>query len=76
MVRFRAWLTSVICVLSLALAGLTVAVPDWIEEIFEASPDAGSGGAEAGLALVFLAVAIGSGVAAVLDWRRVLRARP
>ena len=45
-------------VLAIVCAGLTVAAliwPTWIESLFEASPDNGSGSAERLLALVWLA---------------------
>jgi hypothetical protein len=74
MSRFRAWLTTVMSLTSLALAGLTAVAPDWIEAVFHLSPDAGSGSVEVGSALAFLVAAVVSGLAAVFCWRQALRA--
>ena len=52
------------------LAVLTWFVPDWIERIFDASPDAGSAEAEWGVVVIFAAAALMAGWAARREWRR------
>jgi len=61
---------AVVCVV------LTVAAliwPTWIESLFEASPDNGSGSAERGFALVWLAGAVLFGWLARRQWVRLDR---
>lgn len=58
---------SIACAL---LAVLTWFVPDWIERIFDASPDGGSGEAEWGIVFIFAAAALMAGWAARREWRR------
>ncbi|MBS0455043.1 MAG: ABC transporter permease [Proteobacteria bacterium] len=52
------------------LAVLTAFVPDWIEHIFDASPDGGSGEAEWGIVVIFAAAALMAGWAARREWNR------
>ncbi|MBS0341503.1 MAG: ABC transporter permease [Proteobacteria bacterium] len=52
------------------LAVLTGFVPDWIERIFDASPDGGSGEAEWGIVIIFAAAALMAGWAARREWSR------
>ena len=66
LVKFEAAL-SVVCAL---LAVLTWFIPDWIERIFEASPDGGNGETEWGIVLIFAAAALMAGWAARREWRR------
>ena len=66
LVKFEAAL-SAICAL---LAVLTWFIPDWIERIFEASPDGGSGETEWGIVIIFAAAALMAGWAARREWRR------
>jgi len=65
-VRVEALLTAV----SAALFGLTLAVPDWIEEVFEVAPDAGSGETEWLLVAALLAVTVGLAALTLVEWLR------
>lgn len=53
-----------------ALALLTALVPQWIEAVFEADLDAGSGAAEWWIVLAAAVAAVGCGVSAGRGWRR------
>ena len=44
-VRKRFWIEAALAVAGLALAVLTMAWPEWIEEIFGIEPDGGNGAA-------------------------------
>ncbi len=63
---------SIACAL---LAVLTWFVPDWIERIFDASPDGGSGEAEWGIVVIFAAAALMAAWAARREWRRWIEQR-
>ena len=72
--RARFWMQVTLGILFAGLFVVTVAVPDWIEEVFGVEPDGGSG------ALEWVVVA-GCGVAAIaslglagMEWRRAGRA--
>ena len=75
MARIRAWVVTALAVISLVLSVFTLVVPNWIERFFEAEPDAGSGAAEAGVALAFLAVTVVAAIGALLAWRSAGRGR-
>jgi hypothetical protein len=67
--RARFWLASVLIISTLSLAEFTLVSPSWIEGVFGAHPDGGSGALEWALAaLPFLAV-VGL-VLARSEWRR------
>ncbi len=72
--RVRFWVETVVGVAALALDGLTIAVPDWIERAGGASPDAGSGAAEWAVAAGLLALAALSGLLARAELMRGRRA--
>jgi hypothetical protein len=52
---------------------ITLMAPDWIERVFDAAPDQGSGEAEWGIAAVLGSVAIVCSVLAHMEWRRARR---
>ena len=58
-----------------ALAGLTIAWPEWIEGLLGVEPDAGSGAAEWGIVIVLLLLTLAFGVMARRDMRRAASSR-
>jgi hypothetical protein len=68
--RTRFWVESGLAILAAVLAVVTAVVPDWIEVLTGASPDAGGGEAEWLLALVPAALALGLALAVRREWRR------
>ncbi|WP_426594192.1 hypothetical protein ACPPVS_01470 [Cellulomonas sp. McL0617] len=68
--RAMAWVASALSVVAAGLALLSLARPEWIEALFEASPDAGSGQAEWMVTLVLAAIAVVLAIAARVEWRR------
>ena len=60
----------VLALLSLTLGVFSLFNPQWIENLFETSPDAGSGSAEWSLALAFGIAAVVFAVVARFEWRR------
>ena len=72
--RSRFWFEAIAGVVCAAAFLLTLAWPEWIEEVLRVDPDGGSGAVEwllvAGLAIVALAAS----VAARTEWRRARRA--
>jgi hypothetical protein len=72
----RRWFSGVLAVVSAVLLVLTLSWPDWIEEVFGVSPDAGDGSAEAFLVVGVAAVAVVSSVDAVRLWWRLRRPDP
>jgi hypothetical protein len=69
-VRLRLWCGTAATVLCAALLVLTLAVPQWIEVLFGADPDAGSGETEWGIVLALAAVTAISAGFTVRTWRR------
>ncbi|MGD9528667.1 MAG: ABC transporter permease [Dehalococcoidia bacterium] len=78
MVRLRAWLETILAILSVvALAAATLINPRWFEALFEASPDAGSGEFEWFIAIGLAIAMLCFGALARRDFRRLRdRARP
>jgi hypothetical protein len=86
---FRAWFTRgvagrrrrrfgvevMLALLSAALFTLTLFRRDWIEVVFGADPDRGSGALELVVTAALLAVALTAGWLARGEWRRALTAR-
>jgi hypothetical protein len=66
--RYRIELT--LAALSAFLLALTLAVPEWIEELTGLEPDAGSGALELGIALAFLAATLAFAALARAERRR------
>ena len=52
------------------LAIVTSLWPDWIERLFDASPDGGDGGVEWGIVVLFALAAMALVVLAGWEWRR------
>lgn len=71
MAKVRASLMTALAFISLVLLVLTAVEPEWIEELFGAEPDAGSGSAEALFTLVFVALTVASGLSVIVAWRKV-----
>lgn len=70
----RFWTTSVTSAIFLALMLLTVVLPDWIEVVFRADPDGGSGAVEWAVVVLFGCVGIANGLVARIQWRRAAQA--
>ena len=68
--RARFWIEGPLAVIGLVLAVVTMLVPDWLERLFEASPDNGSGELEWLISLGFLVLAGVMGLLARREWRR------
>ena len=69
-VRRRFWAEVVLAGIGLVLAVVTALVPDWIERLGGEGGDAGSGGTERAVALVFLLAAAVLALLARVEWRR------
>jgi hypothetical protein len=69
-VRKRFWLEAALAAAGLALALLTLAWPEWIEEIFGIEPDGGNGAAEWGIVIALIGAAVALGLTARREWRR------
>jgi hypothetical protein len=68
--RTRVRIETILAIIGAALAVLTLAWPEWIEEIFGVEPDGGNGSLEWIIAVGFLAVGVGLGLLARHDQRR------
>jgi len=74
--RIRVRIETILAIIGAALAVLTLAWPEWIEEIFGVEPDGGNGSLEWIIAVGFLAVGIGLGLLARHDQRRLRNLAP
>ena len=74
--RIRIVVEWVVCGVAVVLGVLTLAVPEWIEDVFGADPDAGSGAAEWSIAAAGFALAAVAAVVARWDGRGLREARP
>ena len=72
-VRRRFWAEVVLAGIGVVLAVVTALVPDWIERLGGEGGDAGSGGTERAISLLFLAAAVVLGILARVEWRRPMR---
>ena len=68
--RARFWIESVLAVIGVLLAVLTLVARDWFERLFESSPDNGSGEFEWLISLGFLLATLVMGYLARREWRR------
>jgi hypothetical protein len=68
--RFRIWSEAGFGAASAFLFVLTLGWPQWIEAVFGAGPDDGSGVLEWLLSMAFAGVAVGMSLRARADWRR------
>jgi hypothetical protein len=66
----RFWIEAFLAVCSAVATVLSLIWPQWIEAIFEASPDAGDGSAEWGIALAFLVATVVFSWLARREWRQ------
>lgn len=66
----RAWLEAVLAAVAALVGVATVAQPRWIEALFEASPDAGSGALESIVALALIVLSVSLSLLAWRDARR------
>lgn len=66
----RFWLEAVLGACSAIAFLLSLIVPQWIEVIFEQSPDAGDGSSEWGVTLALFVVTVVLAWLARTDWRR------
>lgn len=69
-VRRRFWAEVVLAGIGAVLAVVTALVPDWIERLGGEGGDAGGGGTERAIALVFLGAAVVLSLTARVEWRR------
>lgn len=65
----RFWTEVILAACSAVATALSIAWPQWIEAIFEESPDGGDGSAERLVAVVFLAATMVFSWLARKDWR-------
>ena len=68
--RIRVRIETILAIVGAVLSLLTLVWPEWIEEIFGVEPDGGNGSLEWLIAVGFLAVALGLGLLARHDQRR------
>lgn len=73
--RWRFWVESVLGSITGVIAVVTIFWHDWIEIIFGADPDKGSGSAEWLVVLALFVVTVALAVLARTEWRRVRLAR-
>jgi len=68
--RRRFYVEAAVASLGLVLFVLTLAVRDWIEEVFGVDPDAGNGSFEYVISIGLVAVAVAATLLARAEWRR------
>ena len=66
----RFWIEVFLAACSAVATALSIVWPQWIEAIFEESPDGGDGSAERLVAVVFLAATVLFSWLARKEWRR------
>ena len=64
------WIPCILCVVAIAATVLSLVQPEWIERIFGASPDEGSGESEWWITAVTVVIAIVSLALTRWRWRR------
>ena len=72
--RRRPGLRAVLGLVTLLAAAVTLVWPDWIESVFHADPDHGSGSLEAAIVVALGLVSIALLASAWTGWRRTHRA--
>jgi hypothetical protein len=75
-VRGRFWIEVVLAGIGVVLAVVTALVPDWIERLGGEGADAGGGGTERAVALLFVVAAGVFALLARVEWRRSARPAP
>jgi hypothetical protein len=73
--QVRIVMEATLAAVSACALGLTLAWPQWIEDVFGFEPDGGDGSSEWGLALTLAIATLASFAAAMRDWRRLRLAR-
>jgi hypothetical protein len=68
--RIRFWAEALSALATAVLTVVTVVVPDWIEAVFGAAPDDGSGLTERAVLAVFAGVSVALTAAAYAEHRR------
>jgi len=69
-VRRRFWLEAGLAALTAVLFVLTLITPQWIELLFDAEPDGGSGALEWAIVGALAVMTAGLSLTAWLEWRR------
>jgi hypothetical protein len=69
-VRRRFWIEVILAGVNIAVLGLTLVWNEWIELLFQADPDGGSGEVEWAIVAVTLAISLTFAVLARVEWRR------
>jgi hypothetical protein len=70
--RTRMWIEAILSGIAGLLTIVTLIWPDWIELLFDESPDGGDGSAERAIAIAWLLAAVIFGWLARRDWRRLV----
>ena len=68
-ISIRFWIEVILAACSAIATALSIVWPQWIEAIFEESPDGGDGSAERLVAVLFLAATIAFSWLARKEWR-------
>ena len=67
------WIAIAFAILGSTLLVLTMANPEWIEEVFKVEPDEGSGSLELAISIALLVIAVVSAWFAGFEFRRPAR---
>jgi hypothetical protein len=70
------WIQAVLSAITLMMAAVTLIWPDWIELMFGADPDAGSGAAEWAGVGAFLCVSVALAASGWRGWQRSAKTVP
>jgi len=70
--RTRMWIEAALSAVACLLTVVTLVWPDWIELLFDESPDGGDGSAERAIAIAWLLAAVVFGWLARRDWRKLV----
>jgi polyferredoxin len=71
-IRRRFWIETVLGIMTLLASLLTAVWPQWIEALFGANPDGGSGSLEWSIVVVSFAATVTLGLMARAEWCRAL----
>jgi hypothetical protein len=72
--KTRMWIEALLSAIAGVLTVVTLIWPDWIELLFDESPDGGDGSAERLFAIAWLVAAIVFARLARSDWRKLVSA--
>lgn len=73
MSRARRWISTVLAAIATVLFVLSLVWPQWIEGVFEASPDGGDGSFEVLSSVFFGVLAAAAATDATIAWRKARR---